>query len=151
MNKQLPTALALILTVACTTASDTHIEYVATPNAWTSNHHARLSYHPSDTMTSYDIDVLLRHSERYQYNNIALVVSPSDTTLSVDTLRTTLADSLGHWLSDGVSIHSATIPYARRATFKDTTPVHFDITPALDVDTLHNILELGIQITPSTL
>lgn len=98
----------------------------------------------TDTTTSYQIRLYLRHTERYPYQNIWLFVSDD---IHTDTLEYYLADDRGHWLGD---THNGFIEmsmlYEDNHRFQNTGVYHFSIQHAMRDTLLRGITDVGFEV-----
>jgi len=140
-----------LLVTACSSQSQTDVQFKQLPSqGW--NQLLPLSFAPIfvDSMQTYDLAIVVRHSNNYAYRNLPLVVDciADDSTLWRQQVQVVLADNYGGWLGGGFgSLYQCVIPLAT-----DVRPqqVHKIILwQVMDsCSTLKGIEEIGVISTP---
>jgi gliding motility-associated lipoprotein GldH len=142
-----PVSCSLFL-ASCTTI-DLYEKSVAIPgHAWKSSFKPSFSFIIKDTTVPYQFFLILRHNEKYNYNNIYinLYVQPpeKDSTQKIQ-LPLTLATSEG-WLGSGMDdIYEHHIPLGEQQTLKAGI-YNFTIEQIMREDPLENVLNVGLRI-----
>jgi gliding motility-associated lipoprotein GldH len=103
----------------------------------------------NDTSDAQNIYVNIRNSGKYRYSNLYLFVTtkaPNGNILK-DTMDIILADNRGKWLGKGLGdIYFNQILYKKNIRFPYRGIYTFQIEQAMRVDTLHNILDVGLRV-----
>lgn len=96
----------------------------------------------------YSIDIMLRSTEKYEYQNIWLFIDTKagDTILTTDTVEMWLSDNFGRRLGQGIgSILTDHIRMNDSITLADST-YQFVVRHGMRTDTLQGISDVGITI-----
>jgi gliding motility-associated lipoprotein GldH len=95
----------VVMLVSCKQI-DVYEKNTAIPkNKWQRNYPATGSFLVTDTTTAYNIYIVLRHTDTYNYNNIWLKVglqSPGDS-MNLQDITLTLASDAGGWEGSGMN------------------------------------------------
>lgn len=139
--------------------SCTHLDFfeksAAIPGfAWSSSYTPTISFDITDTTALYDVDLVLRHNEQYNYSNIWLALSVSTPTDSIPPFRIekTLATNDAGWLGTGmddiyehrISINQELAEH--RVSFRSPGRYTFTFRQIMREDPLRNILNVGLHI-----
>ena len=102
----------------------------------------------NDTLTPHYISVVIRHNDNYSYRNLWLFIDISSPfgTVRCDTLDCELADNLGNWLGQGISVYQFEKPYEKYIRFPRSGVYTFSICQGMRDDMLKNISEVGIKL-----
>ena len=101
MKKLLYIALCLPLLLASCSHDIVSSDYCdLQEEGWAMTDTTQLSIRVPDTMQAYDLTLILRHTDTYNYQNLWLFVSSSDSLCPIlrDTVQACLADDRGRWL-----------------------------------------------------
>lgn len=102
-----------------------------------------------DTTLSYDVLLLVRHTQQYKYQNMWLFVDEKQTSTAIvthDTIEFYLADDRGRWLGNGYgNIREMPVLYGQNITFKTDT-IMLSVVQAMREQTLHGVSEIGLKI-----
>lgn len=134
---------------SCTTI-DLYEKSVAIPgHAWKNSFKPSFTFTIKDTTAPYRFFLILRHNEKYNYNNIYinLYVQPpgTDSTQKNQLPPLTLATNDG-WLGSGMDdIYEHRIPLGDAQTLKAGTYT-FTIEQIMREDPLKNVLNVGLRI-----
>lgn len=136
--------------VACTTV-DLYEKSVPIPgHEWSSDFKPTFKFIINDTVPVYQVFLVLRHTEKYNYNNIWLNVTsqaPGDTVLrSRDEI--TLATNEKGWLGSGMDdVYEHRLPLSL-PEFRITKPgeYNFQIEHIMREDPLQHVMNVGIRI-----
>jgi gliding motility-associated lipoprotein GldH len=125
-------------------------KFVAIPgNKWNAKNIIHFDVPVSDTLSSYNVYILVRNNSNYAYSNLYLFVtttSPMGYTLR-DTLELILADQRGKWTGKGAAdIFTSRHPFKMNVRFPYRGIYSFDIEQALWEKDLRNISDIGLQI-----
>lgn len=159
VNKKLP-CIAL-LSMACCLALyacktiDLYEKNVAIPNhEWKSSFHPEFKFTITDTTVPYSVYIVIRHNERYNFNNIWLNLStraPGDSAVQRVQYELPLANSDG-WLSGTASMddlyeHRILItPRNEPVYFRKKGEFIFTIDQIMREDPLDNVMNIGLRI-----
>ena len=134
---------------SCTTI-DLYEKSVAIPgHAWNNSFKPSFTFTIKDTTVPYQFFLILRHNEKYNYNNIYinLNVQPpgKDSVQKKQLSPLTLATNDG-WLGSGMDdIYEHRIPLGEPQTLKAGTYT-FTIEQIMREDPLENVLNVGLRI-----
>lgn len=119
---------------------------------WPGNFKPQFKFYIKDTAVPYKVFVVLRHNEKYNYNNIWLnihIKSPGDTVQKAQ-YELTLATSDKGWLGtamDDLYEHTiALTPGDVKFYFKKPGEYIYTIEQIMREDPLKNVLNVGIRI-----
>ncbi|HEY0356402.1 MAG TPA: gliding motility lipoprotein GldH [Flavisolibacter sp.] len=146
-------ALALQLN-SCNTI-DLYEKNVAIPgHQWQSSFKPRFQFNIKDTTVPYHLFIVLRHNEKYNYNNIWVKLSiqpPSDTT-HTEQLELTLANNEKGWLGtsmDDLYEHRVRVTPPNGFMLKKGD-YSFTIQQIMRDDPLENVMNVGLRIEKKT-
>jgi len=146
-------AISVSLLYACTPID--LYEHVATiPNqAWQSNYKPSFTFDIKDTTASYQLFLILRHNNKYNYNNIWLNLyrKKPDGQVSKVPYELQLATNEKGWLAEGMDdIYEHRIPLNPPANdsffFNRSGPYTFTIEQIMREDPLQNIMNVGLRL-----
>jgi len=116
---------------------------------WSSGYAAKGSVQITDTLSSYNIYIVLRHTDAYEFNNIWLNVglqSPGDS-LFFQKVDLSLGSDAGGWEGTGMNdIWEVRKPLALNKRFKKKGEYQFSIFHIMRQDPLKWIMSAGIRI-----
>jgi len=126
---------------------------VAIPgHAWKSSFKPSFSFIIKDTAVPYQLFIVLRHNEKYNYNNIYVslyVQSPGKDSIQKIQLPLTLANN-EEWLGSGMDdIYEHRIQLTQQGRdfyFKKPGNYNFSIEQIMREDPLQNVLDIGLRI-----
>jgi gliding motility-associated lipoprotein GldH len=135
------------------TSIDIYEKNVAIPgHAWKSSFKPSFSFTIKDTADPYQLFIVLRHNEKYNYNNIYVnlyVQSPGKDSIQKIQLPLTLANNEG-WLGSGMDdIYEHRIQLTQQGRdfyFKNPGNYNFSIEQIMREDPLQNVLDIGLRI-----
>ena len=147
----------LLLSIACCLfiSSCTQIEIfeknMAIPDyKWQPNFAAKGDFVIADTLSPYNIYLVLRHTDAYQYNNIWLNIGlqPPGDTMHVQKVNLILGDDANGWEGSGMNdiweVRKLLNGAARR--FKQAGKYSFSISQIMRDNPLLHIMSAGIRI-----
>ena len=139
----------LITCLALLTSCKNDVLYSQFHSIPSSNWHvdsiAHLDYTISDTALDYSMQIYIRHTERYSYQNIWLYVGDS---ASRDSMNVFLADDRGRWYGDSNNgFIEVTIPFGNHLHFVDTGTYHLAIQHGMRDSLLRGVTEVGLEIS----
>lgn len=121
-------------------------------NQWIASKPVTFTVPIEDTVTPYNIFVNIRQANDYDFSNIYLfidITSPNNQT-ERDTMNCILADERGRWLGEGLGdIWDNKIWFKKNARFHKGE-YKFSFTQAMRVDTLPQIMDVGLRIEKAT-
>ena len=117
---------------------------------WQQNFSAKGDFLITDTVSPYNIYLVLRHTDAYQYNNIWLNVGlqPPGDTMHVQKVNLSLGDDARGWYGSGMDdiweVRSLLNNGARR--FKQPGKYSFTISHIMRDNPLLNLMSVGLRI-----
>ncbi len=117
--------------------------------SWPKNKIFRFEYISTDTLSSKNVDINLRHNDFYKYCNIYLLVTTiaPDGKRLIDTVEFTLADSKGKWVGSGIgNIFDLRLVYKQNIRFGQLGKYIFYIQHGMRETELKDITDVGIRI-----
>jgi gliding motility-associated lipoprotein GldH len=145
--------LSLLLFAACTPI-DLYERVAAIPgHTWQSNFKPSFTFNISDTAAPYQLFLILRHNNKYNYNNIWLNVyrkTPGGQVSKVP-YELQLATNERGWLAEGMDdIYEHRIPLAAPANdsfyFIRSGAYTFTIEQIMREDPLQHVMNVGLRI-----
>ena len=116
---------------------------------WQSNFAATGTFNIEDTVSAYNLYVVLRHTDAYQYNNIWLNVglqSPGDS-LYFQKIDLGLGNDASGWEGTGMNdIWEVRKPLAQNKRFKKKGEYHFSIFHVMRDNPLLNVMSAGFRV-----
>jgi len=145
---------ASLVLASCQTI-DLYEKNVSIPgHAWKSSYRPEFRFIIKDTTAPYEVYIVLRHNEKYAYNNIWLNLTtrfPGDTVQHKVQYELPLANSEG-WIGTGAAMddlyeHRILItPRNEPVTFRKPGEYVFTIEQIMREDPLENVLNVGLRI-----
>jgi gliding motility-associated lipoprotein GldH len=146
---------ALLLQSACTTA-DLFEKTVTIPgHSWKSDFKPSFTFTIKDTTAGYQFFLVLRHNDKYAFNNIWLnltVKTPGSAAVKSIRLSKTLATDEKGWLAAGMDdIYEHLLELNQELTdndisFRKPGEYTFTIEQVMREDPLRNVLNAGLRI-----
>lgn len=152
MNKIL--FFILILLVSCQNSVE-YSEFVSTENGWHKNKPATFSFEANDTISPYNLYLLLRNDVNYPFENIFLItkMEAPDNKVVTDTLEYKMATPEGKWLGYGISIKNNKLWYKENVKFYKKGKYLFSVEQAdrklgqdHGIEILQGITDVGLEI-----
>lgn len=100
----IPLVLSLLM-YGCVSSPYYQKEYAIPGNEWPSDFKPSFKFEVTDTIATYDMQFLIRHTEAYPYSNIWLIADvkkPGDSTFERTRVEVPLAEPTGKWLGRGM-------------------------------------------------
>lgn len=124
-------------------------KYISIPdNNWVANKPVTFTVPVDDTVSPYNIYINIRQANDYDFSNIYMfidITAPNNQT-ERDTINCLLADNSGRWLGSGLGdIWDNKIWFKRNARFHKGE-YKFTYTQAMRVDTLQQIMDVGLRV-----
>ncbi len=147
MKKILLLAIISTLLISCQQGLIyTHFEHID-PQGWHAD--SVLSFHPEieDSVGEYQVQILIRHTDRYAYQNLWLFVDIMSDSLQLrrDTIEAELADPRGRWYGGGTSTISLPLLYIEQISLeKGAYTIH--VQQGMREEHLRAITEVGVKV-----
>ncbi len=117
---------------------------------WKSNFRPRFEFDITDTLANYQLFLILRHNDKYNYNNIWLnvFIKNPDNTVQKFQLEKPLATNTAGWLGTGMDdIYEHRLQLtAEPIQLKKAGRYIFTIEQIMREDPLQNIMDVGIRL-----
>ena len=145
------TLILLTLALSCTMTTGVFEKNVAIPQQqWESSFKPELNFAISDTASLYNIYIVLRHTEAYNFNNIwikAAVQQPGDPAVKSQQYDLTLATNEKGWLGSAMDdIYENRVLIQPETKFRKAGDYHFTLEQVMREDPLKHILNVGIRV-----
>jgi|AntDryMetagUQ255_1029468.scaffolds.fasta_scaffold01941_2 gliding motility-associated lipoprotein GldH len=141
-----------LLLASCDTI-DLYEKVVSIPkNKWASTYKPSFTFSINDTTTAYQLYFIIRHNEKYNYNNIwlNLYTKSPDGTVSKAPYEMPLATNEKGWLGTGMDDlyehRIALTPLNRQFYFKKAGNYTFSVEQIMREDPLESVLNVGLRI-----
>ncbi len=109
-----------------------------------------LTFQPeiADTTSQYDIMMVIRHTDRYDYQNIWLFVDiiQDSILLRRDTINGMLADDNGKWYSKGMFVLEYPLLYLEDMRLSQDSQYTIRLQQAMREEQLHGITDIGLKL-----
>jgi gliding motility-associated lipoprotein GldH len=119
-------------------------------HAWQSNFLPRFSFDITDTLANYQLYLLLRHNDKYNYNNIwvNVFIKGPDSTVQKFQIEKLLATNTAGWLGSGMDdIYYHRLPLtANPIQLRRPGRYTFTIQHIMREEPLMNIMDVGLRI-----
>jgi len=142
-----------ILCLASCTTIDLYEKSVAIPgHSWKSSFKPSFTFIIKDTSSPYKLFIVLRHTDRYNFNNIYINLHqrPGMDTMLAEKYDLTLATNEKGWLGSGMDdIYEHRIPLTpgnQPVYFKKPGNYTFTLEQIMREDPLNNVLAVGLRI-----
>lgn len=141
--------LAVTLLISCNTGS-IYSESESIPGyKWDVDNIITFRAPVTDTLNSYDINLLIRTDNSYPYRNIFLFIktmSPAGRAIK-DTIEYFLADEKGDWYGSGLGdINDLSVPFKANVHFPEPGTYTFSIQHGMRENKLRGVTDIGMQI-----
>ena len=102
----------------------------------------------TDTIASYEMLLVVRHTTQYPYQNLWLFVDTyaEDILIYQDTIEATLADDYGRWLGTGINRYELPLLYDDHHRFTQSGEHTFAIRQGMRNEWLNGMTEVGLII-----
>ena len=143
-------AICLLIGGICLLTSCRHdivySEFVAIPSGeWDENQLPEFAFNIADREAAYDILLYVRHTERYPYQNMWLVVRGNRQYM--DTVEFYLADDRGRWLGDKHhGFIEMPVLLEENYHFPDTGRYYFAVQHGMRDSLLRGVTDVGIEV-----
>jgi gliding motility-associated lipoprotein GldH len=151
LKKTLITGLAGLLLNACSFTTGTFEKSVSLPDhQWPSSVKPDIEFNITDTVSLYNIYIVLRHSDAYHFNNIyvrATVTEPGGGRPKAGDYDLQLANNEKGWIGTAMDdIYDARLLIQPRTRFTKAGTYHFVIEQLMREDPLKNMLSVGLRV-----
>lgn len=134
--------------------SNVYEKNVAMPyNRWKSDNKPTFAFYISDTGSTYQLYLTMRHTDAYPYSNLWLNVHsnlPGDAEDSVVKIEIPLAQADGKWLGRGMNeIWEHRMPLSRSGKalkFRHSGRYHVELQQIMRTDPLPEVMSVGIRL-----
>ena len=148
IKKSLVVILSSFYIVSCTTV-DLYEKNKTIPGfKWKSSYKPEFTFTIKDTSVQYQLFLVLRHNERYNFNNIwiNLYSKPPGDTMHKATFPLTLANNEKGWLASGMDdIYEHRIKLTDPQYWKAGS-YFFKIEQIMREDPLENVMNVGLRV-----
>lgn len=146
------TASSLVWT-SCSIPSGVFEKNITLPGQqWESSFKPKIDFTVKDADTSslYNVYLVLRHTDAYNYNNIwirGIVKQPGDSVIRSERYDLLLATNDKGWLGSGMDdIYEHRIPIQQQTRFRHPGTYSFTLEQVMWDDPLKNVLNVGVRI-----
>ena len=121
------------------------------PHGWEVDSVKVFSPNLADTMGDYQIQIILRHTDRYPYQNLWLFVDIKHDSILLrrDTIETMMANDHGEWYGKGCSKYTLPTIYWESLPLSAGSYQVF-VQQAMREDTLRGISDVGLRVIKNT-
>lgn len=143
--------LATLLLNACSFTTGTFEKSISLPeHQWPASDKPDIEFNITDTVSLYNIYIVLRHSDAYHFNNLyvrATVNEPGETHPKSGDYDLLLANNEKGWIGTAMDdIYDARLLIQPRTRFTKTGTYHFVIEQLMRENPLKNMLSVGLRI-----
>ena len=147
MKKVLLLALISVLLMGCQQGV-VYDEFNSLPaSGWDAD--SALLFEPiiADTMGGYEVQIIVRHTERYPYQNLWLFVDVKQDSLLLhrDTIESFLANERGEWYGAGMQLHELPLLYLENIALT-AGQYTIAIQQGMREDQLRGITDVGLKV-----
>ena len=122
-------------------------------HAWSYDFHPSFAVKITDTAARYTLFVTLRHTNKYPYRNLWLLISSAyeGEKPKPQRVELPLADQAGAWLGSGMAdIFTHRIPIQQNVRFEKAGTYHFSFEQNMRIDPLPCVMSVGLRIEKVT-
>lgn len=139
------------LLFSCIPSIDVFEKDVAIPKQqWQSSFKPEITFTVTDTASSYDIYLVVRHTDAYNYNNIwikAAVQQPGDATIHSQRFNLALATNEKGWMGSAMDdIYEQRVLVQPQTKFKRPGDYHFTLEQVMREDPLPHVMNVGVRV-----
>jgi gliding motility-associated lipoprotein GldH len=148
MTRILLFSVLLLMLASCRKKTE-YEEFVAVPDVWNNRNLLHFNVNITDTVSSDNVYISVRHSGKYEFSNLYLFVTARSPNGSIkrDTVEIVLADAHGKWMGKGAaSVFTQYYPYKTNIRFPVPGIYIFTIEQAMWIRDLKNISHIGMMI-----
>ncbi|HLR38573.1 MAG TPA: gliding motility lipoprotein GldH [Chitinophagaceae bacterium] len=146
----------LLLSYGCIDQTDLAVfqKEASVPNfEWTYKYQPSFSFQIKDTSALYDLFITIRHTNRYPYNNLWLLIHSAYQGAKPTEKRVELplTDETGQWLGAGMDdIYQHRIPIQQNAKFDSMGTYHITLEQNMRINPLPNVMAVGLRVEKTT-
>ena len=147
MKKVILLTLISGLLIACQ-QGDVFSEFQSLPaQGWSADSVMVFSPNITDTMGDYQMQVTVRHTDRYPYQNLWLFVNvkKDSMVLRCDTIESFMANERGEWYGSGMKIYELPLLYLEHITLSEGE-YEVTIQQGMREDILRGITDVGVSV-----
>jgi len=136
---------------ACNLTTGVFEKNIAIPKQqWESSFKPGIDFSIKDTSSLYNIFIVVRHTEAYNFNNVwvkATVQEPGDSAIKSQQYDLTLATNEKGWLGSAMDdIYETRVLIQPETRFRKAGDYHFTLAQVMREDPLKHILNVGIRV-----
>ena len=150
MNRLVYTLLCLpLLLTACKSEIVSSAHQDLPEQGWAMTDTVRMTLEVKDTAQAYDLALMLRHTEQYNYQNLWFFIQSSDSLspIQCDTIPAYLADDRGRWLGTRAGRYYSGYVFARRdVVFPEAGTYTFAIVHGMRDSVIYGIADVGLEL-----
>jgi len=149
MNRLLIVLCLLLMLTACHRDVVSSVHQDLPEQGWSMTDTVRLSLNVPDTTQAYDLALMLRHTEQYNYQNLWFFVQSPDSLSPIqsDTVMACLADDRGQWLGKRAGrYYSGYVIMERGLVFPEAGNYTFAIVHGMRDSVIHGIADVGLEL-----
>ncbi|MDR1544562.1 MAG: gliding motility lipoprotein GldH [Prevotellaceae bacterium] len=122
--------------------------YQISAGGWNKDSVCLFSFDVQDTVSSYELDLLVRNTDNFPRQNLWLKVEKStDGEVFIDSVNVFLADGYGRWRGKGIgSYYDCEYIYKQNVKFYKSGRYTYKITHLMRTENLVGIKNFGLQI-----
>lgn len=117
---------------------------------WNYSYQPEVTFNITDTISSYNVFVTLRHTDAYAYKNIWIYLStrqPGDSAYHKERFELILQDQEGRWIGTGMSdIHEVRYPLFNNIRFTKQGEYNIRLQQTMRDNPLLHVMNAGIRI-----
>ena len=141
----------LLCLVSCIPTIDVFEKDVAIPKQqWETSFKPQITFSVKDTTSLYNVYVVLRHSDAYNYNNIwikATVIQPGDKSSKSEQYDLRLATNDKGWLGTAMDdIYEQRVLIQPQTKFTKAGDYQFTLEQVMREDPLLHVLNVGVRV-----
>jgi len=142
---------SLFIFSSCNLTTGVFERNIAIPkHQWENSFRPEISFDIKDTSSLYNVFLVLRHTEAYNYNNIwikATVEEPGESAIKSQQFDLALASNDKGWFGSAMDdVYEYRILIQPQTKFKKQGEYHFTIEQIMREDPLKHILDVGVRI-----
>ncbi len=151
-----PVLLFLTILLAACGPINTFEKNVPIPgHEWDGNFKPTINFEITDTVSLYNVFVVIRHRNAYGYNNIWIrgtVQEPGDTAIRSQQFDLRLANDETGWFGKGMDdIFEHRILIQERTRFRKTGEYRFRLEQTMREDPLKHVMNIGLRVEKTAL
>jgi gliding motility-associated lipoprotein GldH len=137
--------------ISCLPSIDVFEKNVAIPQQqWQSSFKPEITFTVTDTASSYNVYLVVRHTDAYNYNNIwikATVQQPGDATVHSQRFNLELATNEKGWMGSAMDdIYEHRVLVQPETKFKKPGGYHFTLEQIMREEPLQHVLDVGLRV-----